>query len=88
MTKCEYGKRSKVLDRHPLVECYDDAGMDEGRRMVTLVKGYAFEDAAAPGQDPEARIALHSRGFDTVKDAVDRLRGVSPCHCGRCVGTV
>lgn len=79
---------SVQLDRHPRVECYDDAGTDEGVRIVTLVAGFAFDDAAEkPGDDPDARMALHSKGFESVKDALRRINWAEPCHCGRCIGT-
>jgi hypothetical protein len=78
--------RSTTLDRHPKVERYDDAGTDDGVRIVTLVKGWAFEDAAARTEDdPDARMALHSKGCPTIKYALDAIRYASPCKCGRCV---
>ena len=77
---------SKVLDRHPLVEEYDSAGTDEGVRIVTLVAGWAFEDAAQRLEDdPHSIMALHSKGCSTVKDALERIRTARPCRCGRCM---
>jgi hypothetical protein len=78
---------SATLDRNPRVAEYDDAGTDPGVRVVTLVPGFAFEDAARnEGDDPEARRALHSKGFSSVKDAVQRVAWADPCKCGRCLG--
>jgi hypothetical protein len=91
MTKSKYEggsgfAQSATLDRNPRVECYDDAGTDDGWRIVTLMPGWAFEDAAAnEGDDPDSRMALHSKGFETVKAAVDRIRWAEPCKCGRCL---
>jgi len=77
---------SVTLDRNPRVECYDDAGTDDGVRIVTLVPGFAFQDAAQnEGDDPEARMALHSRGCPSVADAVRHIRDAEPCKCGRCL---
>lgn len=77
---------SALLDRHPRVEAYDDAGTDDGVRIVTLVRGFAFEDAAKnEGDDPDSRMALHSKGFSTVKDAIQRINWAEPCKCGRCL---
>jgi len=79
---------SVQLDRHPRVLEYDDAGTDEGVRIVTLVRGFAFEDAAKnEGDDPESRMALHSKGFSSVRDAIQRINWANPCKCGRCLGT-
>lgn len=79
---------SKLLDRHPRVEAYDDAGTDDGVRIVTLVPGFAFEDAAKnEGDDPESRMALHSKGFSSVKRALEWINSAEPCKCGRCLGT-
>jgi hypothetical protein len=80
------GLHLKYLERHPLVLEYDNEGMDTGRVMVTLVKGYAWYDAAKPGEDPEARMACHSRGIDNARDFALNLSVASPCHCGRCTG--
>jgi hypothetical protein len=89
MTKCEYGIPSKTLDRNPRVKAYDSAGTDDGVRIVTLVRGFAFEDAAAnKGDDPEGRLALHSKGFETVAEAVEAIRFAQPCKCGHCLGRV
>ncbi len=93
-TKYEGGHprgRSVTLDRHPRVEAYDCQGTDEldngvPIRIVTLVPGYAFEDAAEnEGDDPESIMALHSKGFSSVADALDRIRNADPCKCGRCL---
>lgn len=79
--------KSVTLDKHPKVLDYDDAGTDEGVRIVTLVRGWAFEDAAEnEGDDPEGRMALHSSGCDSVKDALYLIRYARPCKCGRCLG--
>lgn len=85
-SKCKYGEPSKTLDREPRVLAYDSAGTDDGYRMVTLIRGFAFEDAAKnEGDDPETRMALHSMSFRTVKEAIDRVRLADPCKCGRCM---
>lgn len=82
---------SASLDRHPKVEAYDCQGTDESDngvpvRIVTLVAGWAFDDAARnEGDDPEARLALHSKGFSSVKDALQRINEAEPCKCGRCM---
>jgi len=96
MTKTKYeggaaNGYSLTLERNPRVEAYDCHGTDESdngvpRRIVTLVPGFAFEDAAAnEGDDPEARSALHSKGFGSVAEAVQRIRDAEPCKCGRCL---
>lgn len=78
----------KTLEKHPRVLAYDNEGTDEGYVMITTVKGYAFEDAAKNvGDDPEARMAAHSRTCRGVKDALFHLRLAAPCRCGRCEGT-
>jgi len=82
---------SLTLERNPRVEAYDCQGTDESDngvpvRIVTLVPGFAFDDAALnEGDDPEARMALHSKGFESVADAVRRIREADPCKCGRCL---
>jgi hypothetical protein len=82
---------SQTLERHPRIEAYDCQGTDESdagvpRRIVTLVPGFAFDDAARnDGDDPDARIALHSKGFGTVAEAVARVNDAEPCRCGRCL---
>lgn len=94
MTKYEGGAsngRSAQLDRNPRVEAYDCQGtdvMDNGTpvRIVTLVPGFAFDDAAKRTEDdPDGRYALHSKGFESVKDALDRIKWAEPCKCGRCM---
>lgn len=78
---------SRTLDRHPRVLEYDDASTDDGVRIVTLVHGFAFDDPARnPGDDPETRMALHSKAFRTVGLALEQLRWAEFCHCGRCTG--
>lgn len=82
---CGHSGPSVQLDRHPRVLDYDDAGTDDGVRIVTLVRGFAFQDAAQnPGDDPDARMALHSRGCDSVRDALDQINRAEVCYCGRC----
>lgn len=94
MTKFEGGHRngqSATLDRHPRVEAYDCQGTDESDagvpvRIVTLMPGWAYDDAAASTEDdPDGRYALHSKGFESVKDALKRIREADPCKCGRCM---
>lgn len=86
MSKGE-GLHLKTLERHPRVLAYDNHGTDSGCFIVTIVKGFAFYDAAEnEGDDPEARRACHSISCDTVKDALYRLSMATPCKCGRCVG--
>jgi hypothetical protein len=49
--------------------------------IVTLAHGWAFEP-----HDNEC-VAEHVRGFDTVKEARGKFRGVAsarPCKCQRC----
>ena len=76
----------KTLENHPRVQNYDNEGMDEGRFMICLIKGFAFDDAAATTEDdPDGNSACHYRSFDTVKEAVADLKWASPCKCGRCV---
>lgn len=87
MTKCREGIPSVQLDRNPRILEYDSAGTDDGVRIVTLVQGFAFEDAAARTEDdPDGRQALHSRGFENVHTALWAVRDAAPCRCGRCVG--
>lgn len=84
--KCAEGRRYKTLDRHPLVDSYDDAGMDDGTVMVILKKGYAYSDAAARTEDdPDGAIACHGFSTKGMKNALIRLSVVEPCQCGRCV---
>lgn len=78
---------SVTLDRHPKVLDYDSYGTDDGVRIVTLIRGWAFEDAAEnEGDDPEGNRALHSAGCSSVKDALEQIRYAKPCKCGRCLG--
>lgn len=82
---------SATLEANPKVEAYDCQGTDEldngvPIRIVTLVAGWAFQDAAEnEGDDPEARMALHSKGFESVKDALRGIKFADPCKCGRCL---
>lgn len=81
------GLHFTTLEKNPRVLAYDNEGTDAGYFMVTLVKGYAFDDAAANvGDDPDARMALHSKTFPSVRDAIDRIKWADRCKCGRCVG--
>lgn len=78
----------KTLENHPRVLCYDNEGTDDGYFMLTLVRGFAFDDAAkTTADDPEAKMALHSKTFPSVKEAVQQLKWAAPCLCGRCMGT-
>lgn len=86
MSKGE-GIHLKTMERHPRVLAYDNYGTDPGCFMVTTVKGFAFDDAAENvGDDPDARMACHSRSCHGVKDAIYHLSLAQPCKCGRCVG--
>lgn len=82
---------SAKLEKHPKVEAYDCQGTDEldngvPIRIVTLVPGWAFQDAAKnEGDDPEARMALHSRGCSSVAEALRDIKFADPCKCGRCL---
>jgi hypothetical protein len=70
------------------VESVDDYGMPEGEWFVYLKEGYAFSDASEdPEDDPEAKYAEHTSGGD-YESLAEKLRNVSPCKCGRCVGWV
>jgi len=88
MTKSRsYGLRFKTLDKHPRVLEYDNEGTDDGMFILTLVRGYAFYDAAKDeGDDPQAEMACHGSSFYTVKEAIQRINEAKPCKCGRCLG--
>lgn len=78
--------KSITLDKHPKVLEYDDAGTDEGARIVVLVPGWAFMDAAKnEGDDPEGRMALHAQACGSVKEALQDIRNAQPCKCGYCL---
>lgn len=78
---------SKTLDKNPKVLDYDDAGTDEGYRIITLVRGWAFRDAAKTLEDdPEGRMAQHCISAKGIKDALEQIRMADPCKCGRCAG--
>lgn len=96
MTKSKYEGghhrgRSAVLDRHPRVEAYDCQGTDESDagvpvRIVTLMPGWAYYDAAKSTEDdPDGRYALHSKGHESVKEALRWIKDADPCKCGRCI---
>ncbi len=81
------GLRYVTLDRHPKVLEYDNEGTDEGRFIITLVRGYAFDDPAEnEGDDPDASMACHSRGVSSVTEALRDIKWAQPCKCGRCLG--
>lgn len=64
----------------------DDEATGRPRYMVTLRRGWAFSDAAQkPSDDPEGRLASHSRG-GTVRELQLAIRMAEPCQCGRCLG--
>jgi hypothetical protein len=87
MTKLDgAGKVRKQLDADKRVLAYDEAFMDDGRFMVTLSHGYAFDDAAANvGDDPDGASASHTRSFGTQAEAMEAVRHASLCRCGRCL---
>lgn len=84
-TKAQGCKPHPTLDALGKVEAYDDAGMAEGHLMVTLAKGWAWSDAAAPGEDPEGRSACHSFSAKNATEARRRVSLADRCYCGRCV---
>lgn len=80
------GKVRKGLDASPRVKLYDEAFMDDGRFVVTLADGFAFDDAAEHvGDDPEGKLACHVRSFGTQAEALDAIKAAKPCRCGRCL---
>jgi hypothetical protein len=68
-----HGRHKKILD-------WSDERGAGNSIIVTLIRGFAFE----PNEDERA--ALHVRGFDAVKDAMNEVRAAKPCPCGRCKG--
>jgi hypothetical protein len=74
-----------TLEREPRVLAYDNEGTDGGF-IVTLVKGFAFYDAAETAtDDPDGAMACHGSSFPTVKEAMEYIRVAKPCKCGRCL---
>lgn len=75
----------KTLERHPLVLEYDNHGTDEGRFLLTLIPGYAFEDAVTE-RGGCCRSTSHTRSFGSAKEAVEFIKLLAePCVCERCV---
>ena len=72
-----------TLEREPRVLEYDNEGT-EGF-MVTLVKGFAFYDAAGADEDPEGAMACHGATYPTVREAMSAIKSAQPCRCGRCI---
>lgn len=70
--------------RHPKILDWSDEregmGRDGDPIMVTLVKGFAYQDNDVDD------MALHVRGFYTVKEAMKEVRAAKPCKCSRCRG--
>lgn len=77
------GLTLKQLEAHTRVKAYDNAGMDEGRFMLTLTEGWAF-DAPVTEAGGDDRATSHCRSFGSQKEAVAALRTVEPCLCARC----
>lgn len=73
MTDNNHGRHRKILD-------WSDERDAGNSIIVTLIRGFAFEPHTSE------RIALHVRGFDTVKDAMTEVRAAKPCPCARCKG--
>lgn len=59
--------------KHKKIEHWDDERDIGNSLIVTLVKGFRFEDESE-----------HVRGFDTPKEALQEVRAAKPCHCETC----
>ena len=62
-----------MKQRHKKIEHWDDERSIDNSLIVTLVKGWRFEERGE-----------HVRGFDTVKDAMAEVRAAQPCDCPVC----
>ena len=68
----EMGLKEKIM-------YWDDERNIGNSLIVTLNYGWHFGTGEALAGDAE-----HVRGFDTVKDAEQAVREVSPCNCIEC----
>lgn len=62
-----------MKQRHKKIEHWDDERSIGNSLIVTLVKGWRFEERGE-----------HVRGFDTAKDAMAEVRAAVPCDCTEC----
>ena len=74
---------SKTLMKHPKVLDVDtDCG--DGY-IVTLRKGWAFDDAAVAAEDdPQGCNARHTAREETAQKMLAKIKRAQPCKCGRC----
>jgi hypothetical protein len=66
------------MERHKRIKWWDDERDIGNSLIVTLIEGFAFD----PSEDEN--VALHVRGYDTVKEAMAEVRKAKPCQCARC----
>lgn len=59
--------------KHKKVMFWDDERSIGNSLIVTLNKGWRFEERGE-----------HVRGFDTVREAKQEVRGSQPCDCSDC----
>lgn len=64
--------------RHARIKHWDDERAIGNSLIVTLIEGFAFYPHA------DERVAEHVHGFDTVEEAMQRVRTSYPCSCDRC----
>lgn len=62
--------------KHSKIEHWDDERGIGNSLIVTLKKGWRFEDRGE-----------HVRGFDTKKEAMQEVMAAQPCGCAECGGT-
>jgi hypothetical protein len=67
-----------MTTRHKRIKHWDDERADGNSLIVTLQEGWAFYPS------PDEASAEHVRGFDTVAEAMARVRRTEPCSCARC----
>lgn len=59
--------------KHRKIECVDDERDIGNSLIVTLKRGWRFED-----------VGEHVRGFDSKSEALSEVRNARPCECGDC----
>lgn len=65
------GKEQTV--KHAKIENWDDERSIGNSLIVTLKRGWRFED-----------LAEHVRGFDTKREAMQEVRAAKVCKCAEC----
>jgi hypothetical protein len=67
------------MKQHSRIKHWDDERHLGHGIIVTLAYGFAFY------AHEDENVAEHVRGFDTVKEAIARVRSSYLCACGRCI---